>query len=274
MPELPEVETIRRSLVSVVTGKQITDVTILLPRMVRRQGSPHELIGRVRGRTVKRVRRRGKSLLCMLDSLDVLIFRLGMTGQLLWSHTDCLLGEDKHTHVIIHFEKGEKILFRDIRQFGEMYLVKKGSLEKTLQMGAEPLHKSFTFEALKKISASSVKIKHLLMDQKKIAGIGNIYSDEILFEAGIHPCKPASSLKGKELQSLHNAIGTILREAIACKGDTLSDYRTPFGEKGQYQHFHRVYQRGGETCRRCPAPIQRVKLSGRSCHFCPSCQKE
>jgi len=177
MPELPEVETIRRDLVSVITGKQITDVTVLLPKMVRRQSSQDELIGRARGRTVQRVRRRGKSLLCILDSLDVLVFRLGMTGQLLWSHPDCLPDEDKHTHVIIHFEKGGRILFRDIRQFGEMYLVKKGALEKILQMGAEPLHKSFTLEALKKISSSSVKIKHLLMDQKKIAGIGNIYSD-------------------------------------------------------------------------------------------------
>ena len=274
MPELPEVETIRRSLVSVVTGKQITDVTVLLPRMVRRQGTPHELIARARRRTVQRVRRRGKSLLCSLDSSDVLVFRLGMTGQLLWSHPDSLPDEDKHTHVIIYFDKGGRILFRDIRQFGEMYLVKKGALEKTLQMGAEPLQKSFTLEILTKLSSSTVKIKHLLMDQKKIAGIGNIYSDEILFEAGIHPLKPASALKSKELQRLHHAIGTILREAIACKGDTLSDYRTPFGEKGQYQHFHRVYQRGGETCRRCTSPIVRVKLSGRSCHFCPSCQKE
>jgi formamidopyrimidine-DNA glycosylase len=197
-----------------------------------------------------------------------------MTGQLLWSHPDGLLDEDKHTHVIIDFERGGRILFRDIRQFGELYLVQKGALEETLQMGAEPLKKSFTLEALKKISSSSLKIKHLLMDQKKIAGIGNIYSDEILFEAGIHPFKPASSLTGKELQRLHHAIGTILREAIACKGDTLSDYRTLFGEKGQYQHFHRVYQRKGESCRRCTAPIERVKLSGRSCHFCPSCQKE
>jgi len=274
MPELPEVETIRRSLVSVVTGKCITHVTVLLPKMVRRQGSQHELMARVRGRTVTRVRRRGKSLLWILDSSDVLIFRLGMTGQLLWSDPDCLLDEDKHTHVIIHFDGGERILFRDIRQFGEMYLVEEGLLEKTLQMGAEPLRKSFTLEALEKISASSVKIKHLLMDQRKIAGIGNIYSDEILFEAGIHPFKPASSLNGGELQRLHQAIGAILREAIACKGDTLSDYRTLFGEKGAYQHFHRVYQRGGETCRKCPAPIVRVKLSGRSCHFCPSCQKE
>ena len=274
MPELPEVETIRRSLVSVITGKRITDITILLPKMVRRQHSQHELIVRVRGRTVVRVRRRGKSLLCILDSSDVLIFRLGMTGQLLWSDPTCLLDEDKHTHVIIHFDGGARILFRDIRQFGEIYLVQKGHLEKTLQMGAEPLTKSFTLEVLEKISASSVKIKHLLMDQRKIAGIGNIYSDEILFEAGIHPFKPAASLTGEELQRLHRAIGTILREAIACKGDTLSDYRTLFGEKGAYQHFHRVYQRGGETCRKCPEPIVRVKLSGRSCHFCPRCQEE
>jgi len=272
MPELPEVETIRRSLAGVMRGQQITRLSVLLPRMVRRQHSPRELEERVQGGTVTSVQRRGKPLLCTLDRSEVLIFRLGMTGQLLWGGPDSLRGADRHTHLIIDFATGASIHFRDVRQFGEVYLVQRGALERTLKMGVEPLHKRFTLGALTRISSSGVKIKCLLMDQQKIAGIGNIYSDEILFEAGIHPCKPASSLKERELRRLHRAIGRILREAIACKGDTLSDYRTPFGEKGTYQRFHRVYQRGGENCRRCTTPIVRMKISGRSCHFCPSCQ--
>ena len=159
-----------------------------------------------------------------------------------------------------------------MRQFGEMYLTEKSDLENILKMGTEPLKRGFTPEILGMITSSTVKIKNLLMDQRRIAGIGNIYADEILFEAGIHPLKQACSLKGTELKGLHQAIGLVLREAIACKGDTFSDYRTLSGGQGTYQHFHRVYQREGEPCRRCRGSIVRVKLSGRSCHFCPSCQ--
>jgi len=272
MPELPEVETLRRSLVKKIKGKKIVDLTITLPSMVRRFISRKELIRRVRGNTVVAVKRRGKSLLLILDSSDVLIVRLGMTGQLIWSAHHRPVTVDKYTHIIIHFGKEERVLFRDVRQFGEMYLTEKSDLENILKMGAEPLKQGFTPEVLGMITSSTVKIKNLLMDQRRIAGIGNIYADEILFEAGIHPLKQACSLKRTELKGLHQAIGLVLREAIACKGDTFSDYRTLSGGQGTYQHFHRVYQREGEPCRRCRGSIVRVKLSGRSCHFCPSCQ--
>jgi len=273
MPELPEVETIRRGLNKIIRGKKIKNITISLPRMVRRHPSKNVVINKARGKIVVDVKRRGKSLLFILNSSDVLIFRLGMTGQMLWSHPQFPVSEDKHTHLIIDFRKGERILFRDTRQFGEAYLTTKDNLEKTLKMGAEPLDKGFTLGTLKDIISSPIKIKSLLMDQKKIAGIGNIYSDEILFEAGIHPLKQASLLKGKELKKLHRAIGTILNEAIACRGDTIGQYRNIFGERGKYQNFHRVYQREGEPCQSCSTPIKRVKISGRSCHFCPHCQK-
>jgi formamidopyrimidine-DNA glycosylase len=273
MPELPEVETLRRSLVKKVKGKKIVDLTITLPKMVRRFISWKELIKRVRGNTVDAIKRRGKSLLFILDTSDVLIVRLGMTGQLIWSSQNRPVEVDKYTHIIFHFEKGERVLFRDVRQFGEVYLTEKRNLENILKMGAEPLQKEFTPEMLGTITSSTVKIKNLLMDQRRIAGIGNIYSDEILFEAGIHPLKRACSLRHTELNNLHKAIGLVLDEAIACKGDTFSDYRTLSGGQGTYQHFHRVYQREGESCRRCSGSIVRVKLSGRSCHYCPGCQK-
>ena len=273
MPELPEVETIRRGLVKTIKGKKIKNLIILLPKMVRRHTSGKEVVKRARGKKIVKVKRRGKSILFILDSSDVLIFRLGMTGQMLWSHPAFPVSKDKHTHVIIDFGQGEKIFFKDMRQFGEMYLATEDNLEGALNMGVEPLGKRFTCETLKDITSSQMKIKPLLMDQKRIAGIGNIYSDEILFEAGIHPLKPSCLLKSKELKNLHRAIGSILNEAIACRGDTISQYRNILGESGQYQNFHRVYQREGEPCHRCNTPVRRTKLSGRSCHFCPHCQK-
>ena len=273
MPELPEIETIKKGLNKTVKGKRIKDITILLSKMVRRHSSKQEVTSRTRGKKVLDVKRRGKALIFMLDSPDVLIFRLGMTGQMLWSHPRSPLRKDKHTHIIIDLSKGERILFRDVRQFGEVCLVKKEHVEKTLNMGPEPLNKGFTHETLKKITSSPVKIKNILMDQKRIAGIGNIYSDEILFEAGIHPLRPGHLLKSRELKKLYREMGSILNEAIARKGDTIGNYRNIFGESGGYQHVHRVYQRKGEDCRRCGTPIKKIKLSGRSCHFCPSCQK-
>ena len=273
MPELPEVETIRRNLARIIKGKRISRLTVILPGMVKRGITPEELVRRTRNRHITAVKRRGKSLLIVLDSSDVLIFRLGMTGQMLWSHPRRPARKDTHTHVIIDFGRGERILFRDVRRFGGVFLTEKKNIEKTLAMGAEPLHRSFTPEALDIIASSRVRIKQLLMDQKRIAGIGNIYSDEILFEAGIHPLTPACTLGGEQVQKLHQAVCSILREAIACKGDTFSDYRTVFGERGSYQNHHRVYQRQGEPCKRCDTPIVRIRISGRSCHFCPSCQK-
>jgi len=272
MPELPEVETIKRGLRKKVKGKKIASIKILLPKMVRRNATDREVAHRARGKKIVEVKRRGKALLFILDSKDVLVFRLGMTGQMLWSHPRLALRRDTHTHVIITFAKGERILFRDMRQFGEVFVTTEADLEETLQMGAEPLEGDFTHETLVQITSSPMKIKHLLMNQRKIAGIGNIYSDEILFEAGIHPLRPARLLKDKELKMLHRAIVCILTEAIACKGDTIGQYRDAFGESGQYQNYHRVYQRGGDPCQRCHTPVKRIKLAGRSCHYCPRCQ--
>lgn len=248
-------------------------MTVRQPSMVKREVTPAVLAKRARGRTIIAVKRRGKALLMILDSVDVMVFRLGMTGQILWSHPGKPVSSDKHTHVVIDFDKGERLLFRDSRRFGEMYLTCKENIEHVLGMGAEPLLKDFTPEALKRIADSRVRIKPLLMDQKRIAGIGNIYADEILFEAGIHPCVSANTIRGRKLHQLHQSIGAILREAIACQGATISDYRTVFGESGGYQCRHRVYQRQGEPCIRCGTAIERIRISGRSSHFCPRCQK-
>lgn len=273
MPELPEVETIRRNLARTIKGKRIVRVTVNQPAMVKREGTASLLAKRAHGRTIIAVKRRGKALLLLLDSRDVLVFRLGMTGQMLWKSPGSAVRRDKHTHVIIDFGGGENLLFRDSRRFGEVYLTAMKNIEKILHMGAEPLQKSFTTSVLNGVINSRMRIKQLMLDQKKIAGIGNIYSDEILFEAGIHPCTPSCSIKGGRLKKLHRAVSLILREAIACQGDTVSDYRTAFGESGSYQCHHRVYQRQGEPCLRCGTPIERMRLGGRSSHYCPRCQK-
>ncbi len=273
MPELPEVETIRRNLTRAITGKRISRLTVHQPAVVKRQITAAALAKQTRGQTIGAVKRRGKALLLLLDSGDVLVFRLGMTGQMLWSQPRRPVRRDKHTHVIMDFGGGERLLFRDSRRFGEVYLTGRDNLENVLGMGAEPLLKSFTPDVLRRIIESSMKIKPLLMDQKRIAGIGNIYADEILFEAGIHPCVPAQRIRGKKIHRLHQSIRSILREAIACQGDTVSDYRTAFGESGSYQCNHRVYQRQGEPCLRCGATIERMRLGGRSSHYCPQCQK-
>jgi formamidopyrimidine-DNA glycosylase len=273
MPELPEVETIRRNLARTIKGKRIRRLTILQPAMVKREITPPMLAKRARNRFITAVKRRGKALLMFLDSPEVIVFRLGMTGQILWSHPGRPVRRDKHTHVIIEFGTGERLLFRDPRRFGEMYLTGKGNIERILRMGTEPLHRNFTPVVLNGVINSRVRIKQLLLDQKRIAGIGNIYSDEILFEAGIHPCTPSCSIKGVRLGKLHKAVCLILREAIACNGDTVSDYRTAFNENGSYQDNHRVYQRQGEPCLRCGTPIERMRLGGRSSHYCPKCQK-
>lgn len=273
MPELPEVETIRRNLAKTIRGKRICRLTVIQPAMVKREITPALLAKRARNRIITAVTRRGKALLLNLDSADVLVFRLGMTGQMLWSHPRRPVRRDKHTHLIIHFGRGERVLFRDSRRFGEVYLTAKSNIERILCMGPEPMQKDFTPAVLNSVINSRARIKQLLLDQKRIAGIGNIYSDEILFEAGIHPCTPSCTIKGGRLNKLHQAVCLILREAIACNGDTFSDYRTAFSENGTYQDNHRVYQRQGEPCLRCGTPIARIRIGGRSTHYCPVCQK-
>lgn len=268
MPELPEVETIRRDLLQLVLNKKITGMEIFLPRMIRRHRSAKEITNRTVGRKVGRLERRGKSLLFFLNG-DVLVIHLGMTGQILFSTKEHPFERDKYTHVVISFDKDDRLLFKDVRQFGQMYVIKKDGLEESLELGPEPLATNFTLEALQKILSASTKIKPLLMDQKKIAGIGNIYSDEILFEAKIHPLRPANSLSKEETERLYRAIPKILKEGIKYRGTSVDAYVNALGRQGSYARRHRVYRREGEPCLVCRTKIKRITLGGRSAHFCP-----
>lgn len=273
MPELPEVETIKRDLEKQITGKMIRRIEINLPRIARKHCNQDEIAIRAEERTIKEVGRRGKFLLFYLNSSDILIFHLGMTGQILFYSTDSPFEIDKYTHVVIHLENHEKILFRDPRQFGQVFVIKQDELPEKLDLGLEPLSTNFTEEILYSILERPTKIKPLLLDQKRIAGIGNIYADEILFEAGLHPLKPANSLTENEVSRLFLAIRNILSEGIKQRGTSVSDYVDASGKKGNMQNKHRVYRRAEKPCPRCGTGIERIVVGGRSTHFCPRCQR-
>jgi formamidopyrimidine-DNA glycosylase len=271
LPELPEVETLKNDLHEKIRGKRIVEVTIRSGRVIRRNPSRESLKRSLLKKKIIGLKRRGKALLLFLDSGEVLVIRLGMTGQITLSHVPGWRA-DKHTHFILTLDDGSRLQFKDVRQFGQVFVTPRKEVEESLQMGPEPLHDDFRLSHLKQILNSPSRIKTLLMDQKKIAGIGNIYSDEILFAARINPLRPARLLSTGEIKKLYHSIRQVLKEGIKRRGTTIRDFRDGFGRQGSYQHDLRVYQRKGQACLVCKTPIERMMLSGRSCHFCPCCQ--
>jgi formamidopyrimidine-DNA glycosylase len=272
VPELPEVEVIRRDLVPRVEGRRIQSAKIAEPRLTRRRGTPHELEEALRRQRVQTLRRRGKFFVFNLGE-ESLVIRLGMTGQLLWSESGDGLRPDRHTHAQFVFEQGGILYYRDIRKFGEVFILPTESVEGTLGVGVEPLEPTFTPEVLQRVCQSSSKIKSLLLNQTKIAGIGNIYADEALFRAGIRPTRRAASLRREEIRALRRAIRDVLQAGIRHRGSSISDYRDAGGEPGRFVPLHRVYQRHGRPCRSCGTPIRRIVLGQRGTHFCPTCQR-
>ena len=272
MPELPEVEVIRRALEPLVTGKRIEWVHIHEARLNRRQRMPERIPGAVVGRTINTLRRRGKFILFELGG-NTLVVHLGMTGQLRWWKTPADFHPDVHTHAWIEFGTYGVLSYRDIRKFGEIFVLPTEAVEETLRLGLEPLERGFTAEALaERCRHSQVRIKPLLLDQRKIAGVGNIYADEALFRAGIRPTRRASGLRPEEYRGLQAAIRTVLRAGIRHRGSSISNYRDPHGEPGHFALRHRVYHRQGQPCLVCKTPIRRIVLGQRGTHFCPACQ--
>jgi formamidopyrimidine-DNA glycosylase len=273
VPELPEVEVIRQALVPRVVQKKIADVQILEPRLTRRGGTPDKVAAGLRGWTVVALRRRGKFFLFDLDR-DTLVVRLGMTGQLLWWDTEPGFQPDPHTHATLRFAGGGVLSYRDVRKFGEMFLLPTAEVESTLRIGLEPLDPTFTVQKLGEMcEGSRLRIKALLLNQRKIAGIGNIYADEALFRAGLRPTRRASTLRQEEIHALRRSIRSVLRAGIQHGGSSISDFRHPSGESGEFATLHRVYHRDGQRCVRCEATIRRIVLGQRGTHFCPSCQR-
>ena len=272
MPELPEVETIVRTLAPAVRGRVVADVELLYRPLLRAGG--RKSLDALRGRRILNVRRRGKLLLLELEGGRTLVFHLKMTGQFLIVGAGEPL--DKHTRLVIRFEDGvNEVRFRDVRKFGFL-LCLEGEPEAVCAelagLGPEPLEVELSeFESI--LRARRGRIKSLLLDQRRLAGIGNIYADEMLFEARIHPETAASSIRRDRVERLCKAMKRVLASAIEAKGSTLQDYRDAEGQAGSFQFSHQVYDRTGEPCVACGTLIKMKRVGGRSSHFCPKCQR-
>jgi len=276
MPELPEVETIRRALEREAVGKRIKSVEVHGTRTVRRQ-TKKNLVSRLEGVKITGAERRGKYLVMKLDSGELLIVHLRMSGQLLRAAPRDPVA--KHTHVIITFTQGGQLRFVDPRTFGEVFVSAPDELNSEIpelaDLGMDPLDEPISWVTFgQRLLARTTKLKQLLMDQSFIAGIGNIYSDEILWEAGLRHDRTPQSLSSMEVRRLYRAVVEVLHEAVKHRGSTLGDqqYVDLHGKPGEFQLLHQVYDREGEACRRCRATIVREKVSGRSSYFCPACQ--
>lgn len=283
MPELPEVETVRRGLEPVLDGRRLARVVQNRPDL--RWPLPERMAERLTGRTIESLGRRSKWLLLALDGGETWMVHLGMSGRLLIEgaesvdlhHTRETPG--KHDHVIIDTDAGVRVTYNDARRFGAMDLWPTDALEthphlKTL--GPEPLGNAFHAEALAAaLHGRQSPIKAALLDQRTVAGLGNIYVCEALFRSGIHPTRMAGSISARRLAVLAGEIVATLTEAIEAGGSSLRDYRQADGELGYFQHRFRVYDREGQACARdgCAGAIRRIVQSGRSTFYCPKCQR-
>lgn len=283
MPELPEVETVRRGLEPAMTGRTI--VKIDLHRTGLRVPFPENLALILKDRPVLRLTRRAKYLLIHIGGVteDILIVHLGMSGQMTVVKKIAEYNLRKHDHMVLTLENGAGIVFNDARRFGMVMLEPAASIETHAAfdgMGPEPLPGTFTGAVLRdRLKSRSTPIKVALLDQRVVAGVGNIYASEALFEAGISPFRMASSLKNVEADILAKAIRSVLMRAIASGGSSLRDFRQADGELGYFQHSFAVYGHKGFACPRCPAggrkkaSIEKIVQGGRATYFCPSCQK-
>jgi formamidopyrimidine-DNA glycosylase len=271
MPELPEVETIAAGLRSRIAGLVVGRVRATLPKLLRATTSAD--LDALAGAAVTGVRRRGKILI--LECGDrALLFHLKMTGQFLWVRPDA--PRDAHTHLVIGFaEAPAELRFRDVRKFGFLRCVAAEGVDACAEirtLGPEPLEISRpAFEA--RLRGRRGRLKSLLLNQGFVAGIGNIYADEMLHSARLHPRTPAERLGPKERRRLWAAMRAVLRRAVAAGGSSVRDYRGVGGELGDFQSRHRVYGRAGEPCLRCGSPLRRIVLGGRSTFFCSRCQR-
>jgi len=266
MPELPEVETIKRELEKTLLGKKIIDVLIHNPKVIRTP-APKEFVQGLKNNTIQHILRKGKLLILELSSGKSLAIHLKMTGQLVYP------GDAKKSRVSFKLSDGKLLDFNDQRLFAELRLIDDWRELKFIQgLGPEPFE--ITVEQFKKMLASKkTKIKPLIMDQTFIAGVGNLYAAEALFRARINPARPASSLSQKEKELLFKEIKDTLLEAIEHKGSSVDQYVQLTGKQGGYAKFHKVYDRLGKPCLVCKSPIQRIALGGRGTYFCAKCQK-
>jgi formamidopyrimidine-DNA glycosylase len=267
VPELPEVETIRGQLAPRLEGRILVLVDINDPRLTRPL-DPHEVVAELQGERVVGVERRGKYLVVLLEGGSALLVHLRMTGSFGFEPTS-------HERAIVGLEDGTRLVYRDVRRFGTWLVLSGEELAGYLdgKNGPEPLGPRFTTAWLAdRLARRRAPLKAVLLDQRVVAGLGNIYADEALWRARLSPLRPASSLRPDEVRALHRAIRTALRIGIDRQGSTLRDYATPDGSSGAMQREFRVYGRAGEPCPRCRAPIAKTRVGGRGTWYCPHCQ--
>lgn len=275
MPELPEVETVKRTLEKLVLGKTIEDVKVYWPKIIKNPTDVEQFVLLLKGQTVQRMGRRGKFLIFYFEDI-ALISHLRMEGKYgLYPKDEPF---DKHTHVIFSFTDGIELRYRDVRKFGTMHIFPIGEENKHLplsQLGPEPFSKDFTTQYFSQALAKTTrKIKPTLLDQTIVTGLGNIYVDEALYRAGIHPERLANSLTKSEVEKLRKEIIATLTEAVEKGGSTVRSYVNSQGQIGMFQLELNVYAQEGKPCKRCGTPIEKIKVGGRGTHYCPKCQKQ
>ncbi|MGO4898229.1 DNA-formamidopyrimidine glycosylase [Bacillus sp. GM2] len=275
MPELPEVETVRHTLAGLVRGKTIDAVDVRWTKIIKRPEEPEEFARLLAGQTIQSIGRRGKFLLFHLDDC-VMVSHLRMEGKYGLHQNDEPL--DKHVHVIFRFTDGSELRYRDVRKFGTMHLFKQGEELTELplrQLGPEPFSSEFTADYLReRLKKTNRSVKTALLDQRTVVGLGNIYVDEALFRAGIHPEATANKLTKKQTVLLHKEIIQTLKEAVEAGGSTVRSYINSQGEIGMFQLKLFVYGRKDEPCKKCGSPIEKTVVGGRGTHFCIKCQKK
>lgn len=274
LPELPEVETVKRTLKRLIVGKTVEDVKVFLPKIVKEPPDVDLFVERLRGRKVTGLGRRGKFLKIFFDPW-VLVSHMRMEGRYRLLPREEPL--EKHTHVVFRFTDGTDLRYRDVRQFGTMHLFRRGEEERyppLNKLGPEPLSEEFTLEQFRKrFAGRTTRLKALLLNQEFLSGLGNIYVDEALFGAGLHPERPVQSLTDEEKERLYQSIRSTLKKAVEAGGSTVRSYVDGNGDMGMFQLQIQVYGRQGEPCPRCGKPIRRMVVAGRGTHLCTECQK-
>jgi len=291
MPELPEVETIVRDLNKTGAHKllcaRFINVWTNFPKTIKEPESFEQFKNKIKGKEIQKIWRRGKNIIFSLSESYFLLIHQKLTGHLLFGRWEFREGEwvapagplaekvNSYIHLLFTLDSGQMLALSDLRKFAKVKLLDNKKLKKEISfLGPEPLEKDFAFEKFRRsLEKRKGKIKQVLMNQEIIAGIGNIYSDEILWRAKVHPFKDVSKLTRKELGNIYRSMREILAKAIKLGGESISDFRKISGERGYFDKERRVYRREGEKCSRCGTIIKRIKLAGRSAHFCPRCQK-
>lgn len=273
MPELPEVETVRRTLLKLVKGEVISEVEVFWPKIIKKPDDVLIFQQLIENETIKDIKRKGKFLIFELDHYS-LVSHLRMEGKYgIYTAED---KKDKHTHVIFHFDSGRSMHYNDVRKFGTMHLFNKGEANQAMpliQVAPDPFESGYLFETIfPKIKKSTRAIKNILLDQTIISGLGNIYVDETLFRAQVHPLRKGTSLTEVEGRVILKEAKDTLAEAVKQGGTTIRSYTDSLGEMGLFQQELFVYGQTGEACKTCGSEIEKFKLSNRGTHICPSCQ--